>query len=279
VKPIKMFGLAALAALMAMAFLGASSAMAEPTVLCTGDGTGCGAVHIHETSTSKGKLLAGSIIVECDVLFLGDAAEVYKAGGPLIKGEFTYTNCGSCSATEENGPAEIEVLKEGHETSKVTGKGLVHVNCSGLNCRYIGEGLVGTGKGPLLSAESRPNGEVSISEKSTAKESGLFCPTTSKLDLTTTPLSATYIATGLHYCVKVEHSGNGLYNNTTCTTDAATKNYVLAVGPAGLTAGTAVCVWPIAGLWQLDAEEKRCGEDAATLTGGTEEKGEIVTVQ
>jgi len=165
------------------------------TTLCTVDGKLCNeknhVTHVHEVSVGKGKLLAGSITVECDVLFL--STSVGALGAPqVIEGNFTYSNCGSCSATEENGPSAIEVLKEGHETTKVTGEGLVHVNCSGINCRYTGEGLAGTGKGPLLSTQA--NGEVSISEAVTEKESGFFCPSTSKLDLTTTPLSATYIS-------------------------------------------------------------------------------------
>jgi len=271
-KPIKMLGLAALAALMAMAFVGASSAMAEPAVLCTGDGSGCGAVHVHETSTSKGKLLAGSITVECDVLFLGDAAGV-RSEGPLISGNFTYANCGSCEATEENGPSEIEVLKTGHETSEVTGEGLVHVNCSGLNCRYIGESLIGTGKGPLLSKEA--NGEVSISEKSTEKESGLFCPATSKLDLTTTPLSATYIGHGLNYCIEVEHPGNGAYE-TSCLSEKVNGNYELVIGPLELKIGQEVCNDQLRaqGLWKA----QNCTSDDSTKLSRYE-KGKIVVIE
>jgi len=246
-KSIKMFGLAALAALMAMAFVGASSAMAEHTALCSNDGSPCTAVsHVHETSTAKGKLLAGSITVECDVLFLGDSTNFSEEGAPLtIIGNFTYTNCGSCTATEENGPAAVTVLRTGHETSTVTGEGLVHVNCSGLNCRYNGEGLEGTGKGPLLSTAA--NGEVTISGKETAKESGLFCPTTSKLDLTTTPLSATYLASATtHYCVEYEHE-HGHYlevSNLECKTYDSIREgfYELVEGPAGYKMGDMVCV-------------------------------------
>jgi hypothetical protein len=188
----RIFVLAALAATAATMLTGPTVATAEQTRLCSNDSESCTAItHVHETSTTKGELLAGSITVKCDVLFL--STSVGSEGAPLvIEGNFTYTNCGSCSATEENGPSTVEVLKEGHETAKVTGEGLVHVNCSGLNCRYIGEGLVATAKGPLLSTQA--NGEVSISEAEAEKESGLFCPSTSKLDLTTTPLSATYIS-------------------------------------------------------------------------------------
>jgi len=227
VKPIKMFGLAALAALMAMAFVGASSAMAGQTTLCSNDSTSsCTAVsHVHEVSVGKGKLLAGAITVECDVLFL--STSVGAEGAPLvIEGNFTYTNCGSCTATEENGPSTIEVLKESHETTKVTGEGLVHVNCSGLNCRYIGEGLAGTGKGPLLAGQA--NGEVSIQEAVTAKESGLFCPSTSKLDLKTTPLSATYVKTPECLVANPVNSGFYLESNlagTRCIGGHGTPNF------------------------------------------------------
>ena len=197
-KPIKMFGLVALAALMAMAFISASSAMAEDTVLCSNDAemqhqNPCVAVkHVHETTLAgtKAKLLTSIVNVECDVLFLGDTTT--EEGAPLvIKGNFTYTNCGSCTVEEVSKGVEIEVLREGHETSKVVGEGEVHVNCSGLNCTYNGEGLVGTGKGPLLSSET--NGSVVITEQTTKKVSGLFCPSTGKLDITTTPLVKTYI--------------------------------------------------------------------------------------
>jgi hypothetical protein len=203
VKPIKMLGLAALAALMAMAFVGASSAMAESTALCTADESPCAAgnqvSHVHETTLSGAlaTLLSSAGNVSCDVLFLGDTTGG-NLGNPLrITGNFTYTSCtrsgSSCTVTEVNGPVEIRVLKEGHETGKVTGEGEVNVHCGFfINCTYNGEGLAGTAKGPLLSSET--NGSVSLSEQTTHKVSGSFCPETAKLDITTTPLAATYIS-------------------------------------------------------------------------------------
>ena len=212
-KPIKMFGLAALAALMAMAFVGASSAMAGSTTLCANDSTECESVgHIHETTTKKAILLA-SPEIQCDVLFLGDVT----AGAPaIVVGNFTYTNCGaSCSVEEVGGPSVIEVLRESHETSKVTGEGEVHVNCFGINCYFNGEELIGTGKGPLLSTAA--NGEVNISGQKVKKVKGIFCPAEGKLDINTTPLFATYINGGLGYCAETEHT-TGIYTNSTCTT-------------------------------------------------------------
>jgi hypothetical protein len=197
VKPIKMFGLAVLAALMAMAFVGAGSAMAETTALCTEDlGTEfsqtCGSAavtSVHETSVGKAKLLA-SPEVQCDVLFSSTA--VGAEGSPqTIEGHFSYTNCG-CTVKEVAGTtAKIEVLKEGHETAKVTGEAEINVNCFGISCTYNGEGLKGTAKGPLLSTQT--NGEVTLSEQEVTG-SGFFCPSKGKLDITTTALSATYIA-------------------------------------------------------------------------------------
>src|SRR6185436_7733069 len=171
------------------------------TTLCDTDAEVCPGghivTHVHEISVSKAKLLASvkttaPFTVECDTLFLGDT--VAETSKPLIiEGKFTYTNCGDCTVTEENGPAEIKVLKESHETASVVGEGLVHVECEeALDCSYIGVGLKATAKGSLLSTQK--NGEVSMAQQSTNKEAGGFlCPSTSKLDITTTPLSATYI--------------------------------------------------------------------------------------
>jgi hypothetical protein len=201
-RAIKMIGLAALAALLAMAFVGATSAMAESTALCKVDESPCSKTNvkkeINEVSVGKAKLLTSLGTTECVVLFNG---MVLLEGNPLIiYGVFTYHECElaktPCKAEEENGPAELKVLKEGHETAKVTGEALVHLVCgSSIDCSYNGTGLVGTAKGPLLSAQTPDNGEVTLSEQSTTKETGGFlCPKTAKLDITTTPSSATYIA-------------------------------------------------------------------------------------
>jgi hypothetical protein len=203
VRSLKMFGLAALAALMAMAFVGASSAMAESTALCNEDPVGtevCPAGHlinsVHEESVGKAKLLTSLGTAECNVLFSGSIS-MTLANPLVIKGNFTYTNCtfagSGCTVTEENGSAEIKILKEGHETASVTGEYLVHLVCgSSIDCSYTGAGLKATAKGPLLATQK--NGEVTISEQPVTKEAGGFlCPKSAKLDITTSPLSATYI--------------------------------------------------------------------------------------
>jgi len=218
-KTIKMACVTVLALLTVAAFTGASPVMAESTALCdqTPEGgfdfpggtylTGEACLekhrvtHVHETTLegAKAKLLTSILNVECDVLFLGDTAltekwESISLASPLVlEGNFTYSNCGNCTVEEVGIGTEIRVLKSGHETAKVTGEGEVHVKCTGLNCTYNGEGLLGTAKGWWLSGGVYPNGSVSIWEQTVKKVSGLFCPSTSKLDITTTSLSRMFI--------------------------------------------------------------------------------------
>jgi hypothetical protein len=136
-------------------------------------------------------LLSSFATVECEALFSGTTLNGGLSNPLIIHGTFSYSCLNGCTAEEENGPAEIKVLKTGTELAEVTGEGLVHVVC-GLNCRYNGVGLKGHGLGPLLVGSG--NGRVTISGATVNKESGTFCPSTSKLDITTTPLTATYIS-------------------------------------------------------------------------------------
>jgi hypothetical protein len=197
VKAIKMIGLAALTALMAMAFVGVPSASA--TRLCTTDTQPCGSptASVRATSVGKGLLITPFGTTECIVLFA--STKVGGAGKPqVLEGNFTYDNCllngSTCIATEENGPAEIKVERTGPETANVAGEGLVHLVCgTSINCSYNGTNLVGVGKGRLISTQ--PNGEVSLSEATVTKEPGGFlCPKSAKLTLTMTPSAATYIS-------------------------------------------------------------------------------------
>jgi RHS repeat-associated protein len=199
-RSCKLFGLTALAALMAVAFIGPTSAGA--TALCKVDEEPCAAgnlvTSVHEASVGKAKLLTSLGTAECNVSFA-----TTKVGAPAnpqkLEATFTYTNCtmgsSSCTFSEENGPAQILVTKEGHETAKVTGERLAHLVCSFIDCSYNGIGLVGTAKGPLLASQA--NGEVTLTGQTLTKEAGGFlCPKTSVLDITTTPSAATYISRG-----------------------------------------------------------------------------------
>ena len=130
--------------------------------------------------------------MQCTLLFLGDTLNS-GLGNPLtIHGSFTYTCLSGCTATEENGPAEIKILKEGTELATWTAEWLWHIVC-GLNCRYNGVGLEGHVLGALAAANGK--GEFSIEGATVNKESGFLCPSTSGLDVTTEPLTNTYIST------------------------------------------------------------------------------------
>lgn len=191
-----MFGFAALAAVMAMAFVGASSAMAGSTALCKVDQSPCAAgnviTHVHEVTSAKAKLLS-IITVECDVLFLGDVSGASLANPLVIVGDFTYTNCGSCEVTETSAKSTIKVLRTAAELAEVTGEGKVFVDCgAALECEYNGVGLKGHGLGALTAP---PNGSVSLLNQVTTKTGGgFFCPKEAKLDITTSALTPTYIS-------------------------------------------------------------------------------------
>jgi hypothetical protein len=170
-----------------------TAAAAEETQLCTNDSeSSCtAATSVHVVSVGKGKLLS-EINVECNVLF--SSLSVSAAGAPqTLTGHFTYSNCGTfCLVREVSASSTIQVLRESHETASVTGNGEVEVNCFFLECTYDGENLVGQAKGPLLSAQTPDNGEVTISGQETHPVEGP-CQEPGFLDLTMTPLSAAYI--------------------------------------------------------------------------------------
>jgi len=85
------------------------------------------------------------------------------------------------------------MLREGHETATVNIEVLLHLKCGFfIDCLYAGEGLEGTAKGPLLSTET--NGEMNLTEQELSEESGsVFCPETTLLTISMTPLVKTYI--------------------------------------------------------------------------------------
>ena len=197
-KPLKILGLAALAALVAMAFVGATSAMAESTALCQSDEGTCAEAnrvsHIHEATSEGSKAFLLSFVkVECDVLFLGDVQNAGNLGNPLeILGDFTWSNCKtsggtSCTVAEVSGTdTKISVLKSGHELAAVTGAGEFTFKCTPLiSCTYNWTGLQAHAFGPLLSEAE--NGETKLEKQVLNRVKG-FCPETSELDLLTTSL-------------------------------------------------------------------------------------------
>lgn len=192
----KTFSLALVTSI-AIAFLGASPAMASSTALCATEGGACASpiTHVHETSVGKAKLLSSLPTIECNVLFLGDA-ESGLASPLVINGKFTYSSCNNfCSVSEVTGTEDrTEILRTESELASVKNENEVHVNCPFINCTYYNEGLEGDARGPLNSPASA-NGSIAIAKQEMSKVSGT-CPEAMFLAITTTPLSTTYIGDG-----------------------------------------------------------------------------------
>jgi hypothetical protein len=196
-----MFGLAAFAAVAAMAFLGASSAMASSTALCKVDTSPCPAgqlvSHVHFVDPAA-QLLNPIQNVTCEALFLGDVQNATLLGAPVeILGNFTYTNCsGGCEAKEVSKKAEVNVLKTGTELGEVVGEGEVLVKCALiLHCIYNGVNLVGHGLGGLATTAAE-KGHVTFSKTPVERVGGqslLLCPSSATLDALFESLEKQYL--------------------------------------------------------------------------------------
>jgi hypothetical protein len=271
-KSLKMLGLAALMAFMAMAFVGASSAIAESTSLCKVDAgeKECEPQsfieHVHEASAGELTLLNSLLNVSCEVLFLGNVEEV---GSPeVIVGDLSYSNCeNNCTITEVSAHSVVKILRTEHETGEATSEGEIEVICSGfISCVYSTNELLATVKGPLLAEQE--NGEVSIQEQTIKKVKGFLCPKTAKLDITTTPLEATYVqvpgAALRRLCVEVDEGFYLTNNGGTCATRDTQRlgKFDLAWVPIGTAAGTQLCVPIIDGGYYLDDVCNGAAKDA-----------------
>lgn len=208
---MKMLGLAAVAALTVMAFAGATSAMAESTLLCENEhpsSTNCTApTHFHFLSVNseanadgKGKLLAGSNTVECNLLVLGELKSAALASPVEILADLTYTNCNlGCSVAAPAGGnphGVINVLRQGtEELAAITGVGFeVQVSCPFIfTCDYNSAGgLTGHGlPGPGGKAHTTYTGAT---VNLVSKLSGPFnCPSTGALDALLQSLTPLYV--------------------------------------------------------------------------------------
>ena len=198
VKAIKMLGLAAVAAISAMALFGASSAMATfDTALCSEASAElkCPEAkqvkHVHFLAedgtlvTTAGTVLCKYALVSAEVLPLGKPLPIH-----FLPGGLTYTECelGLVKCTAETvhyglldllkTAANLGVLTDLPVEGKYTE---VHVVCGGvINCTYKGEGL----EGHALSAEAGNNGRVTYTNKPVQKTGGILCPKEAFLNAT-----------------------------------------------------------------------------------------------
>ncbi|HEY5708795.1 MAG TPA: hypothetical protein VIS51_05330 [Solirubrobacterales bacterium] len=197
---IKTFGLAALAALAAMAFVGAASVSASTsTQLCTihtgltcGAGSAATSVHMTLAVGTVGKLL-GSIsvlclgaLVEAEALGLGKPQSVHTTS-------MSFSGCGTgsghsnCTVTVLEEPL-ANLLKTGLDEGILTptnGRILLHCSNLGIYCTYDLEGL-----------ELEVGDQHLTMEETPAKELGgkFFCPDEGLLDgLLKTTFANTYV--------------------------------------------------------------------------------------
>ncbi len=188
---IKIFGLATVAAIAAMAFVGATSASAETdTQLCvthTGGLTCAQAAGINhwvlDTGT-VGKILSSLVDVLClGILMESSGADVGALGNPqrLDATSMSFTGCGTssahsnCTVTVEELP-DNNLLKLGLDEGSLEAlSGRIGLSgCGlGLDCPYDLEGLLFSAGAQHLTAN-----ETSVTELG----GKLFCPNESQLD-------------------------------------------------------------------------------------------------
>ncbi len=178
-KPIKTLGLAAVAALTAMALMGATSASAETTQLCKKPAPeACEAItEAHFLSvnlppgdvTKDGKmiLLNDTIAVECETLFL---AKNPTGTNPVVFNtvSLTYTNCTNGCKVTVFSAGKLSFLRLGTELGDVTATGfVVNVNClfGAVNCDYDSTNLVGHALGAsTFGASTNGKGHVTYTK-------------------------------------------------------------------------------------------------------------------
>jgi hypothetical protein len=209
-----MFGLAGIAAVAAMAFVGATSAMATSTVLCDEHveakcpaGHELASVHAVNTAGTVGILLNSTADVLCLNVLVQAASLGLAAPLQLHPSVFSITGCGTtsahnnCTVTVEN-TAELPLplflllrtalnvgtlsVDGGFTRVKCTIGGFIKIDCtySGNELSFSAAGAGGTNGNGMLTASNSP--------ASLVKGNGL-CPETSSLDGLLEPLVATYI--------------------------------------------------------------------------------------
>ncbi|HEY5709745.1 MAG TPA: hypothetical protein VIS51_10145, partial [Solirubrobacterales bacterium] len=184
---IKMFGLAALAAVAAMAFVGATSASAGPTLICSNHhellclpGGHVASIHQVLAEGSIGKLLATinvlclGFLVEATALGLGSPQSIHATSQ-------TFTGCGTgsahsnCTVTVQEQPLS-NLLKTGLDEGVLTAtSGRTRLQCSnlGIDCVYDLEGIEFAVGGGHLTANETPTNELG---------GKFFCPDEGLLD-------------------------------------------------------------------------------------------------
>jgi hypothetical protein len=187
-KQRKTLGIAAMAAISLMAFLGAGSASA--TALCTD--AGCSVTYPEGTTVDAS--LSGTAILESGSTTLdtctggtakGKTGTPSETKVPVSIETLTWTGCTNTTDTITKGSFEFE--KATGDSAKVIGKGSeVTVNTLGVTCTYV------TGTGTQLGTVTGGSEPVLNISATVAKIAGsVICPATASW-------TATYIFTEPH---------------------------------------------------------------------------------
>ena len=184
-------------AIIAMALIGASSASATSTVICTENVLVCPAgkkvelslVHFEALDTKL--LIGGGLFLLCEKILLSGEVLMLAAPLPIHFHSLTYTNCklGAtvCTVTTTH-LGLLHLLKtapnlgELKDLANPTNFTTMHVVCgASIDCEYKWEGLTGHAKGH--NDTTGELGRVTYSEAFVTKVAGgILCPATSKLD-------------------------------------------------------------------------------------------------
>lgn len=198
---IKMLGMAVIATVGAMAFVGPSSVMAGTSALCAENEEPCSGenlvTHIHFLGLAH--ISTSPLTVKCHVLFLAGVLGLVTNGPALAHGIFIFSGgCNSgCSATDLHGGLLL-VLRTAAGLAEVTGDGFeISVQCAGVvECEYDHQGLAGHALSANLSETA---GKVVISQQSLHRTgnplTNLICPEPAKLDLSLESLADFYVST------------------------------------------------------------------------------------
>jgi hypothetical protein len=190
-------GLTILVAAIGMAFLGASSAMAETSALCKSNESGqpiCAAGNqlgeLHYVS-SEMKILNGLQNVTCESLFKGTAWGLFTNEPVKITGKFTYFNCNGSCEVEQITEGEFKLLKTTATEGVMVGTGVkFKVACLFINCVYTWEGL---GVGATSANLPTTAGKWIVTEQELERTPGGTCPMTTKLHMAMESLTDVYI--------------------------------------------------------------------------------------
>ena len=200
---IKLFGLTAITAVAAMAFLGASSATAGNTLLCLNNTASltptageCNApTSVHYTSVGKNTLLTEDGNVQCEALIQGTATNILETAVFVKITEYSFFNCtGTCTVKALEVPglqrkATLLILKTAANlASFIFDELAIFMKCffGLIECEYTGTGLTGHGLGATATSQDH----LTYTE-APLSNNGKYanCPETAKLDALFTSLA------------------------------------------------------------------------------------------